>query len=58
MVSKEINKVIQELGKMRANFEARAFESGDLDTEKKWNDRIDLLNEAIEYLFQYQDLMD
>lgn len=43
---------------MRANFEARAFESGDFETEKRWYDYTDIINEAIEYLFQYQDLMD
>jgi len=54
----DINDVIQELGKLRVTFEVNAFESGDFDTEKKWNDRVELINDAIEYLFQYQELMD
>lgn len=52
----KLDKVIQELGRMRADFEVTAFESGDFETEMMWDDRVELINDAIEYLFQYQDL--
>lgn len=46
--------VIQELGKMRSTFEANAFEAGDFETQDKWNDRVDLINDAINYLWKLQ----
>lgn len=50
--------VMQELDRMRTEFNINAYESGDPNTEKFWADRVEILAQALEYLWQYEDLME
>lgn len=53
-----IETVIRELGLLRAEFNIRAYEAGDVETEKRWSGRAEVVAAALEYLWQYQDLME
>lgn len=53
----EISIVVLRIEQMIEEFTINA-DMSDFDEEKKWNDRIDALDQAIEYLWQYEDLME
>lgn len=54
----DIEIVMQELERMKAEFNCKAFESETFSQEKRYQFQANILNDAIEYLWQYQDLME
>lgn len=53
----EIQQVIDDLERLRTTLNIKAFDSGDYDEELMYSNQAELMAEAVEYLWQYQDLM-
>lgn len=47
-----------ELERIREDFIFKAHESGDFPEENLYTYRIEVIEEALEYLWQYEDLME
>lgn len=53
-----IKDVMYGIEKMRDELNVQAYETGDFRAEQSINHQIEILDSALEYLWQYGDLMD
>lgn len=54
---KDITSVMYELKRIEGDFRLRAYESGSFSEEESLTAQADIISDALEYLWQYEDLM-
>lgn len=55
---RSIEEVIRELSGLQGEFRLKAYESGSFTEEDRYTEDADVIADAMEYLWQYQGLME